>query len=62
MTPDAFRAMGIRLILGRYFTAYDNEKAPLVCVVDTTLAQTEWPGEDAIGKRITLDRATNRNG
>ena len=57
MTPDAFRAMGIRLILGRYFTAYDNEKAPLVCVVDTTLAQTEWPGEDAIGKRITLDES-----
>jgi len=44
-----FALWACRLILGRYFTAYDNEKAPLVCVVDTTLAQTEWPGGGRIG-------------
>jgi putative ABC transport system permease protein len=52
VTPDSMRAMGIRLLRGRFFTAADNEKAPLVCIVDTTFALLAWPGEDPIGKRI----------
>ncbi len=54
VTPDALLAMGIQLIRGRHFTAYDDEKAPPVCIVDTTMAQTAWPGEDAIGKHLKI--------
>jgi putative ABC transport system permease protein len=52
VTPDSLRAMGVQLIRGRFFTAADDEKAPAVCVVDTTLARLAWPGENPIGKRI----------
>jgi len=55
VSPDALRAMGIRLIRGRYFTERDNENAPLVCIVDETLAQRFWPGEDPIGKLMSAD-------
>jgi putative ABC transport system permease protein len=52
VTPDSLRAMGVQLIRGRFFTTADDEKAPAVCIVDTTLARLAWPGENPIGKRI----------
>ena len=55
VTPDTFRAMGIRLLRGRYFDERDTETAPLVAIVDETLASQSWPGEDAIGKHISVD-------
>ena len=55
LTPDAFRAMGIRLLRGRSFDERDTETAPLVCIVDETLAAQSWPGEDPLGKRIGVD-------
>jgi len=54
VTPDALRTMGVQLIRGRFFTSNDNEKAPLVCIVDTELAEVAWPGQDPIGKRVQI--------
>ncbi len=51
-TPDALKALGVRLERGRYFNNFDSEKAQLVCIVDSMFAQKEWPGEDPIGKRV----------
>ncbi len=51
---DYFRAAGIPLLRGRDFTAADREGAPLVCIVNRTLAQQYWPGQDPIGKRIKI--------
>jgi putative ABC transport system permease protein len=55
VTPDTFRAMGIRLLRGRYFDERDTATAPFVCIVDETLAAQLWPGEDPIGKRMAVD-------
>ena len=55
VTPDTFRAMGIRLLRGRYFDRRDSENGPRVCIVDETLAAQMWPGEDPIGKRLGVD-------
>jgi putative ABC transport system permease protein len=55
LTPDAMRAMGVHLIRGRFFTREDNEKAAPVCIVDTTMAQLVWPGENPIGKRLSVN-------
>src|SRR5262249_41914020 len=55
VTPDYFRAMGMRLSQGRAFTASDNDKAPRVAVINETLARRYWPGENPIGKRAALD-------
>lgn len=54
VSPDYFRVMGIRFIQGRAFTEQDNSSAPGVAIVSQTVARTLWPGEDPIGKRITM--------
>ena len=51
---DYFRALGIPLIAGRYFTVRDRSDAPLVCIVDESMAKAEWPGQNPIGKRLHI--------
>jgi predicted permease len=53
VTPDYFRTMRIPLIRGRDFTDRDDLQSPLVAVVNETFARKAFPGEDAIGQRIT---------
>ena len=52
--PGYFRTMGIPL-RGRDFTADDRPDRPRTVIVDEDLAKKYWPGEDAIGKRISRD-------
>ena len=52
---DYFDAMSISIIRGRGFTLADHASNPPVAVVDETLAERYWPGEDPIGKRITME-------
>jgi hypothetical protein len=49
---DYFQAQGISIIRGRAFTAADRDGAPLVAIVNRTLADHYWPGQDPIGKRL----------
>ncbi|HKH73700.1 MAG TPA: ABC transporter permease [Vicinamibacterales bacterium] len=56
VTPGYFRAMGIRVVRGREFTAYDDEAAPRVIVVNEALVRRYLPDEDPIG--VDLDRGT----
>jgi predicted permease len=51
---DYFRALGISLLAGRFFTRADTEKAQLVVIVNHKLAEHYWPGSDPIGKRIRI--------
>jgi len=54
-SADYFRAMGTPLLRGRFFDSRDEaDDAPKVVIVDETLAQTFWPGQDPIGKRVKL--------
>jgi predicted permease len=52
---DYFRALGIPLIRGRFFTPSDNVEAPTVMIVNQALASRYWPNEDALGKRVTFE-------
>jgi putative ABC transport system permease protein len=49
---DYFRALGIWLVDGRYFTMDDRSNAPLVVIVNESMARHSWPGQRAVGKRI----------
>ena len=51
---DYFTAAGIPLLRGRTFTPADRADAPLVIIVNRTLAEHYWPGQDPIGKRIHI--------
>jgi putative ABC transport system permease protein len=55
VSPEYFQAMGIRLLSGRSFTEHDNNSAPGVVVISQAVARSVWPGEDPIGKRITME-------
>jgi predicted permease len=56
-TGDYFRAIGIPLLRGRYFTEADKAGAQLVVIVNQKLAQHYWPGQDPIGKRMRIGTA-----
>jgi putative ABC transport system permease protein len=49
---DYFRALDIPLIAGRYFDEHDRADAPLVVIVNQTMAHHFWPGRTALGKRM----------
>jgi putative ABC transport system permease protein len=51
---DYFRAMGIPLLKGRLLTQDDRAGKQLVVVVNHTLAQQSWPGQDPVGKRLRI--------
>jgi predicted permease len=48
-----FRTMGVPIVQGRPFTDDDRMNAPLVVILNETAARQMWPGENAIGKRLT---------
>jgi predicted permease len=54
VTPGYFRAMGIRLVRGRDFSDRDTTGATGVILVSDTVARRLWPGQDAVGQRLSL--------
>ena len=49
---DYLTAAGIPILRGRNFTDADRTGSPFVVIVNRTLAERYWPGQDPIGKRI----------
>src|SRR5262249_50580104 len=52
--PAYFRAMGMTLLAGRDFSALDVADAPGVVIVSESVARQLWPGESALGKRLSM--------
>jgi putative ABC transport system permease protein len=53
-TPDYFQAIGIPLRRGRLFTSDDRAGTPPVVLITESAARQFFPGEDPLGKTITL--------
>jgi hypothetical protein len=51
---DYFRTLGIPIRRGRAFTEADGENAARVVIVDETLAKSVWPGQDPLGKQLSI--------
>jgi putative ABC transport system permease protein len=59
VTPGYLESMSIPLLRGRQLDAGDREGAMPAVVVNRTMAERAWPGEDPIGKRLTFDDPTD---
>jgi putative ABC transport system permease protein len=55
VTPNYFSTVRIPVVQGRDFTTSDTASAPLVVVINKTMAQRWWPNQNPIGERITFD-------
>jgi predicted permease len=56
VSPGFFDTYGIHLLSGRDFTAADRPESQKTVIINQAMAQSLWPGENPIGKRI---RATS---
>jgi predicted permease len=61
ITPGYFQTIGIPLLRGRDLTLADRGEGPPNIVVNRTLAEREWPGQDPIGKRLRMGDADDPN-
>ncbi len=52
-TEDYFRALGIPLVRGRFFTPHDDVNGPPVLIVNRAMARY-WGDEDPVGRRISF--------
>jgi hypothetical protein len=55
VTPNLFATLRTPIVHGRDFTDRDTAAAPWVAIVNEACARRFWPGEDPVGKRLTLD-------
>jgi predicted permease len=52
VSPRYFATMKIPLLTGRDFTALDDDKAQKVAIINETMAQRYWPGQDPLGRKF----------
>ncbi len=55
--PPYFDTLKTRILRGRAFAESDDEHAPLVAIVNQTMAARYWPNQDPIGKRFRTGAA-----
>lgn len=54
ISPDYMRSMRTPILRGRDFDDQDIASRPAAVLVSQSMAERFWPGEDPIGKRLTL--------
>lgn len=52
-SPDYFRALGTRLMAGRFFD--ERDRGASVIIIDETLAAIAFPGESAVGRKLQVN-------
>src|SRR5437870_670479 len=57
VSPDYFHLLKIPLLRGRLFNELDNDNTPQVAVINQAMAQSYWPNEDPLGKRLKAVKA-----
>jgi putative ABC transport system permease protein len=54
VTPSYLSVLGVPLLRGRLISEWDHEGAPLVVVVNESMARTFFPDREALGERIQI--------
>lgn len=57
VSPDYFSTLGVPLLSGRDFTSGDSNGATEVCILSRSAAQFFFPGQEAVGKTIEMQRS-----
>jgi putative ABC transport system permease protein len=55
VSPDYFQTLKIPLKEGRLFTENDDDKGPVVVLINEAMKRQLWPNEDPAGKRVSGD-------
>jgi putative ABC transport system permease protein len=55
-----FEALGMKLAKGRFLTHEDRTDSLQVAVINETMAEKYWPGEDPIGRRFRMGSREDR--
>jgi predicted permease len=50
--PGYFETMGIEILDGRDFDEQDTSSSRTVAIINSTMAEQFWPGQDPVGKRF----------
>jgi putative ABC transport system permease protein len=53
-SPGFFAALGIRAVRGRQFGDEDTATSPGVVIINEAMAKRFWPGEDPLGRTISV--------
>jgi predicted permease len=53
--PGYFRTLGATMLTGREFEDTDDAAHTHVCIVDDTVADAIWHGQNAIGKKLSVE-------
>jgi predicted permease len=61
VSPSYFEVLGTPLMQGRVFADSDEPKSQQVAIIDQTLANRYWPGENPLSKHIQLFQANPKN-
>jgi predicted permease len=54
VSPEYFRAVGVRVLGGRRFVDGDGPGTPPVIIVSHTVARVFWPGQNALGQCVIV--------
>jgi putative ABC transport system permease protein len=62
ITGDYFATFKVPLLRGRTFNERDTKDSPRVVIIDQAMAEQFFPGEDPIGKRLSVDAGNDEEG
>jgi predicted permease len=57
VTDDFFRVLDIPLLGGRFFDGRERTSGNRTLIINEAMAETVWPGQDAVGRELVLQRA-----
>ena len=60
VSPEYFHLFGVSVLRGRGFTADEAGSEASVAIVSEETARRFWPGEEALGKSLRIERASRR--
>jgi putative ABC transport system permease protein len=60
VSPGYLETLGVPLLRGRFIDERDVRSAPKVALINETMAQSHWPGEDPLGRRFTMGAGGDR--